>query len=262
MQAFLHLREHSAASTAMMSIVQFNWSQFYRVRKPNNQRCGLQLFLALVMSLMTSASAFTFIRRNQECHLIRRLPVCKTFPVCQDSISGFRGMTAEEATRDVIEKQLSEVRRLNELGELHVENIDVFCEKGVFNVDQTRRILQAGKQAGLKINFHGEELSCLGSAEVKKNSISLMKWMLHNSIIGWRRWLVRKKIEKSDFSICGQQLLMIWFREPQRKSKPELTKKSDSSQSFFFGAFSSVLRLLARLRDKGRSLISFSTWHC
>ena len=84
-------------------------------------------------------------------------------------------MTAEEATRDVIEKQLSEVRRLNELGELHVENIDVFCEKGVFNVDQTRRILQAGKQAGLKINFHGEELSCLGSAEVKKKSISLLK---------------------------------------------------------------------------------------
>jgi hypothetical protein len=26
--------------------------------------------------------------------------------------------------------------------------IDVFCEKGVFSVDQTRRILQAGKAIG------------------------------------------------------------------------------------------------------------------
>jgi hypothetical protein len=33
---------------------------------------------------------------------------------------------------------------------------------------KTRRILQAGKDYGLAINFHGEELSQLGSAEVTK----------------------------------------------------------------------------------------------
>ena len=51
-------------------------------------------------------------------------------------------------------------------GELVVDNIDVFCEKGVFDVDQSRRILQAGLDAGLAINFHGEELNRLHSAEV------------------------------------------------------------------------------------------------
>ena len=48
-----------------------------------------------------------------------------------------------------------------------MDNIDVFCEEGVFNVEQTRRILTAGTQIGLAINFHGEELHRLNSAEVK-----------------------------------------------------------------------------------------------
>ena len=76
-------------------------------------------------------------------------------------------MTAEQATEDVIKVQLEEVVRLNASGDLNVENIDVFCEKGVFDLAQTKAILQAGKAEGLRINFHGEELSCLGSAEVR-----------------------------------------------------------------------------------------------
>ena len=47
-------------------------------------------------------------------------------------------MTAEEATEDILAKQLPEVARLRAEGQLSVENIDVFCEKGVFNVDQVR----------------------------------------------------------------------------------------------------------------------------
>ncbi len=62
--------------------------------------------------------------------------------------------------------QLPEVCRLNASGELNVENIDVFCEKGVFGVEQTKRILKEGIRAGMRPNFHGEELAYLGSAEV------------------------------------------------------------------------------------------------
>ena len=76
-------------------------------------------------------------------------------------------MTSDEATEDVIRNQIPEVARLRSIGELKsCENIDVFCEKGVFDVGQTRRILETGQKAGLRINFHGEELTCLGSAEV------------------------------------------------------------------------------------------------
>lgn len=53
-------------------------------------------------------------------------------------------------------------------GELYVENIDVFCEKGVFEADHTKRILEAGKKAGFRINFHGDELHPMKSGEVKK----------------------------------------------------------------------------------------------
>ena len=77
-----------------------------------------------------------------------------------------RGKSAEEATSDVIERQLPAIAELKERGELQVDNVDVFCEKGVFNVEQTRRILKAGNAIGLVSNFHGEELNCLNSAEV------------------------------------------------------------------------------------------------
>jgi len=81
-----------------------------------------------------------------------------------------RGSTAEEATNDIISVQLPDIRRRMDSGQLHVDNIDVFCEEGVFNVDQTRRILTAGQAAGLAANFHGEELHCLHSAEVYDHS--------------------------------------------------------------------------------------------
>ena len=51
-------------------------------------------------------------------------------------------------------------------GDLHVDNIDVFCEKGVFDLEQSRAILKAGKEAGLNVNFHGDELHPLNGAEV------------------------------------------------------------------------------------------------
>lgn len=77
-----------------------------------------------------------------------------------------QGKTAEEATVDIVSKQLPEVQRLVGLGEVTVHNIDVFCEQGVFSVEQTRRILMAGVAMGLNVNFHAEELNRLHSAEM------------------------------------------------------------------------------------------------
>ncbi len=41
---------------------------------------------------------------------------------------------------------------------------DVFCESGVFSVEQTERILQAAKSAGLEPRVHADELTDLGGA--------------------------------------------------------------------------------------------------
>jgi imidazolonepropionase len=46
------------------------------------------------------------------------------------------------------------------------EFCDVFCEKGVFSLEQTRRILAAGKNHGLKPKVHADEMSLVGGAEL------------------------------------------------------------------------------------------------
>jgi len=43
---------------------------------------------------------------------------------------------------------------------------DVFCEKGVFSLEQSRRILEAGKRYGLMPKLHADELTPLGGADL------------------------------------------------------------------------------------------------
>lgn len=43
---------------------------------------------------------------------------------------------------------------------------DIFCEEGVFTVDESRRIQNAAKNAGLKLKFHADELQSTGGAEL------------------------------------------------------------------------------------------------
>jgi imidazolonepropionase len=43
---------------------------------------------------------------------------------------------------------------------------DVFCEPGVFTVEETRAILQASKKAGLGLKIHADELKPCGGAEL------------------------------------------------------------------------------------------------
>lgn len=80
----------------------------------------------------------------------------------------FRGSTEAKATDDVINIQLPAIQQLRDAGELQVDNIDVFCEQGVFGIESTRQILVAGKNLGYEVNFHGDELHYTGSAEVRK----------------------------------------------------------------------------------------------
>jgi imidazolonepropionase len=43
---------------------------------------------------------------------------------------------------------------------------DVFCEPGVFTIDETRRILRAARDAGLMLKLHADELDGSGGAEL------------------------------------------------------------------------------------------------
>jgi len=87
-----------------------------------------------------------------------------------------KGMKEDEATEDVIKNQIPALKEMIDKGEIDPELIDVFCEKGVFERENTRRILEAGKAIGLKANFHGDEINYIDSgtlgAEVGALAIS------------------------------------------------------------------------------------------
>jgi imidazolonepropionase len=46
------------------------------------------------------------------------------------------------------------------------EFCDVFCEKGVFDVDQSRKVLLAAKSLGMKLKVHADEMHSTGGAEL------------------------------------------------------------------------------------------------
>ena len=87
-----------------------------------------------------------------------------------DLVSTFMGAHAlpEEYKNDkqsyvklVADKMLPEVA---EQGLAHY--CDVFCEEGVFDIDDTRYILGAAKKLGLGLKIHADEMSPMGGAEL------------------------------------------------------------------------------------------------
>jgi len=61
----------------------------------------------------------------------------------------------------LIHKIIPEVRKKR-----LAEFFDVFCEQGVFSLEETRRLVKAAKKAGLKIKIHADEFSPLGGTEL------------------------------------------------------------------------------------------------
>src|SRR5690606_29796936 len=44
--------------------------------------------------------------------------------------------------------------------------IDVFCDRGAFTLSETRRLLEAGAEAGLQLKVHAEQLVNTGAAQL------------------------------------------------------------------------------------------------
>lgn len=68
------------------------------------------------------------------------------------------------------------------------ENCDVFCEKGVFTVEQSRRLLSAAKEMGYGIKIHADEIVSFGGSELAAELHALSAdHLLHASDEGIRR---------------------------------------------------------------------------
>jgi imidazolonepropionase len=89
---------------------------------------------------------------------------------CMDAVSTFMGANAvppeysgnsEEYVGLIIGEMIPKVVEKG-----LAEFCDVFCERGTFSLEQTKRILVRGKNHGLKPKIHADEMSMLGGAEI------------------------------------------------------------------------------------------------
>lgn len=67
--------------------------------------------------------------------------------------SGYKRLVIDEMMPRVVAERLA-------------ESCDVFCEKGVFELDDSREILEAAKSSGLRLRVHADEIAPLGGAEL------------------------------------------------------------------------------------------------
>jgi imidazolonepropionase len=80
----------------------------------------------------------------------------------------------EAYVRHVIEEQLPGVAAQG-----RARSCDVFCERGVFTADQSRRILTAARSYGLAVRLHADELAPSGGAELAAELGALSADHLH-----------------------------------------------------------------------------------
>ena len=74
-------------------------------------------------------------------------------PEFQDDRDGFLTMITERLLPEVKKRGLAEYA-------------DVFCERGAFTCEESRRVLQAAKEVGLGLRIHAEEFSNLGGSKM------------------------------------------------------------------------------------------------
>lgn len=100
------------------------------------------------------------IKRLNQLHAVDVVP---TFMGAHAVPAEYRN-SPEEYVKIVIEEMIP---RVAEKG--LAEFCDVFCERGVFTIEQSKRILEAGKKYGLKLKIHADEISAFGGAELAAN---------------------------------------------------------------------------------------------
>ncbi len=105
-----------------------------------------------------------------------------------------RGKSSDEATDEIVNNQIPKLVELIKQKELEIDNIDVFCEKGVFDVRQTELIFsKANSLHNLNINFHSDELFPLNSVEVNLKHLSFLLESFSKKILFFKQLGVKLK---------------------------------------------------------------------
>ena len=90
----------------------------------------------------------------------RKVDISTTFLGAHAVPTEYKGRE-DEYIDFLIDKMLPIVQERN-----LAEHCDIFCEKGVFTVEQSRRLLQAAKEKGFGVKIHADEIVSFGGAEL------------------------------------------------------------------------------------------------
>jgi len=109
------------------------------------------------------ASELKILRLHKELAAEQALEIVSTFLGAHVVPAEFRGKSGgAERYIKLIEENL-----LPHIGEHRLaEFCDVFCDRGAFSVEQSKRVLQAGRQWGLTPRMHAEQLSRTGATRL------------------------------------------------------------------------------------------------
>jgi len=108
-------------------------------------------------------SELKILRLHKELAAEQPLEIASTFLGAHVVPAEYRGRTGgAERYIKLIEENL-----LPEIGESRLaEFCDAFCDRGAFSVEQSKRVLQAGRQWGLAPRLHAEQLSRTGATRL------------------------------------------------------------------------------------------------
>lgn len=109
---------------------------------------------------LSTEEELRMLRVVQKLNQTQPLDIIPTFLGAHAFPAGYRGRE-EEFVNLVIEEMIPKVAEEN-----LAKFCDVFCDVGVFTVEQSRRILEAGKRYGLQPKMHADELTSFGGAEL------------------------------------------------------------------------------------------------
>jgi imidazolonepropionase len=109
------------------------------------------------LDLDTEIRILRVISSLQQTHPVDLVATCMAAhevpPEYRDDPDAFVRLVTDEIHPEIARRELAEA-------------VDVFCEEGVFSLDQTRRLLADAAQLGWQIHLHADELTPLGGAQL------------------------------------------------------------------------------------------------
>ena len=112
-----------------------------------------------------SGYEMTFHGEIRQLEIIRNLnkihPIDLVPTFCAQGIPFEYENRVDELTDEIVKKWIPEIGRRK-----LAEYCDIYCEKGYFNLDQSKRVLDAGQRHGMKLRIHADWLAHSGGAKL------------------------------------------------------------------------------------------------